>query len=266
MAEAGNKDQVRAIQWLTAGGRACCTLSQQGEGVFQNCAAYGLYPTAMPGGPLGRLADRYWPLLALGRGKQWIFHPHALELAPGTKGNIYRLSDGNVLAVMVTDGHSVDGSVVDLDVPLVVRLPDAAAVRAAYFLSPDLEGLRRLGFHRDGEKLQIAVPRHRSVSAVLLATGGAHYALEGPMAVAVNGKTDAHLVIDNWTAKPLVGRVWPASRKNRCTSPPANRCDGRSYSSAAMQEPTRARASMHLWCSTAGHWRAVSNAYTEDAD
>jgi hypothetical protein len=206
MAEAGNEDQVRAIHWLTAGGRACCTLSQQGEGVFQNCAAYGLYPTAMPGGPLGRLADRYRPLLALGRGKQWIFHPRALELAPGTKGNIYRLSDGNVLAVMVTDGRSVDGSVVDLDVPLVVRLPDAAVVRAAYFLSPDLEGLRRLGFHRDGEKLQIAVPRHRSVSAVLLATGGAHYALEGPMAVAVDGKTDAHLVIDNWTAKPLVGR------------------------------------------------------------
>jgi hypothetical protein len=91
MAEAGNEAQVRSIHWLTAGGRACCTLSQKGEEVFQNCAAYGLYPTAMPDGPLRRLAERYWPLFALGRGKQWIFYPRALELPAGTKGNVYCL-------------------------------------------------------------------------------------------------------------------------------------------------------------------------------
>ncbi len=206
MAEAGNEAQVRSIHWLTAGGRACCTLSQKGEEVFQNCAAYGLYPTAMPAGPLRRLAERYWPLFAYWRGKQWIFHPRALELPAGTKGNVYRLNDGNVLAVMVTGGRSVDGAAVDLDVPLVVRLPDASQVRAAYFLSPDLVGLRRLAFQRDGRTLRIVVPRHRSTSAVLLATAGVHYALEAPPAIAAGRNADAQLVVDNWTARPVAGR------------------------------------------------------------
>jgi hypothetical protein len=210
MAEAGNEAQVRSIHWLTAGGRACCTLSRKGEEVFQNCAAYGLYPTAMPDGPLRSLAERYWPLFALWRGKQWIFHPRALELPAGTRGNIYRLNDGNVLAVMVSGGRSVDGPAVDLDVPLVVRLPDATAVRAAYFLSPDLEGLRRLVFQRDGQTFRIVVPRHRSTSAVLLATGGVHFALDGPLAVAAGRKAEAQLVVDNWTTRSVAGR-WRAA-------------------------------------------------------
>lgn len=210
MAEAGNEAQVRSIHWLTAGGRACCTLSCKGEEVFQNCAAYGLYPTAMPEGQLRHLAQRYWPLFAMERGKQWIFHARALELPAGTKGNIYRLQDGNVLAVMVTGGRSVDGSAVDLDVPLAVRLPDAPAVRAAYFLSPDLAGLRRLPLERDGQTLRIIVPRHRSTSAVLLATGGVHYALESPPTVAVGRTSEAQLVVDNWTAQPITGR-WTAN-------------------------------------------------------
>ncbi len=206
MAEAGNESQIRANYWLSAGGRTCCTLSHKGEEVFQNCAAYGLYPTAMPDGELGRLAERYWPLFANWRGKQWIFYPRALELSAGAKGSIYRLADGNVLAVMVTDGRSIDGTSVDLDVPLVVRLPDADAVRAAYFLSPDLAGLRRMAFDRDGDTLRIVVPRHRSTSAVLLATGGLHYAMEGPPTITVARKIEAQLVVDNWTDKPVAGR------------------------------------------------------------
>ncbi|MDY0166163.1 MAG: hypothetical protein RBS80_06440 [Thermoguttaceae bacterium] len=212
MAEAGNEAQIRANYWLSSGGRACCTLSSKGEEVFQNCAAYGIYPTAMPDGPLSRLAERYWPLFAKWRGKQWIFHPRALELPAGTKGNIYRLPDGNALAVMVTGGRSIDGPEVDLDVPLVVRLPDAAEVRAAYFLSPDLAGLRRLAFQRDGDLLRIVVPRHRSTTAVLLATGGVHYAMEGPPAIAAGRRTEAQLVVDNWTDKPVAGQ-WSADGK-----------------------------------------------------
>ena len=82
MAEAGNETEVRSIDWLTAGGRACCTLSQAGEAVFQTCAAYGLYPTAMSG-QLRRVADRHWPLFALGRGKQSISTPGRWSYRPG---------------------------------------------------------------------------------------------------------------------------------------------------------------------------------------
>ena len=206
MAEAGREAQVRSIHWLTAGGRACCTLSRSGEEMFQNCAAYGLYPTAMSGDTLCRLAERYWPLFALWRDKQWVFYPRALELPAGTKGNVYRLPDGNVLAVMVTGGRSMDEPSADLDAPMTIRLPDAGAVRAVYFLSPDLLGLRRLAFDRDGDALKVVVPWHRSTSAVLLATGGVHYALDAPFAAATGRKNEAELIVDNWTEKPVEGR------------------------------------------------------------
>jgi hypothetical protein len=195
-------------------------------------------------GPLRRLADRYWPLFSLGRGKQWIFHPRALELPAGTKGNIYRLRDGNVLAVMVTSGRSVDGPAEDLDVPLVVRLPDAAPVRAAYFLSPDLAGLRRLAFHRNGEMLQIVVPRHRSTSAVLLATTGVHYALEGAPTVAAGRKIEARLVVDNWTDQPVHGRWIGVAGAEGALHVAPNQSAGRPVALAAGTARPHARVSI----------------------
>lgn len=191
MAEAGNEAQVRTIYYLTMGGRACCTLSQKGEEVFQNCAAYGLYPTAMGTAELARLAARYRPIIDLFRGKQWIFHARALDLPPGTKGNVYRLPDDGVLAVAVTAGRSVDGAKFDLDLPLVVRLPDAAEFRAACFLSPDLLGKRRLPIQRQGEEIRVVIPRHRSVSAVLLTKTESPGTIEAPFETLVGRTADA---------------------------------------------------------------------------
>lgn len=205
MAEAGNEGQVKCIHYLTMGGRACCTLSQAGEVTFQNCAAYGLYPTAMPQ-PLVRLATRYWPIFDLFRGKRWVFNAHALELPPGTKGNLWRLPDGNVLASVVTAGRGVDGEAFDVNVPLTIRLPDAAEYRAAYFISPDLVGKRRLPIERDGDTLRLTIPRHRSASAVLLAKTGVHLAVEGPAGAVVGRGVDATALVDNWTGKPVAGR------------------------------------------------------------
>lgn len=207
MAEAGNEAQVRMIHYLTLGGRACCTLSTQGEAVFQNCAAYGLYPTAMGDSARFRLADRYWPIFELFRGKQWELGAHALRLPPDAKGNIFRLPDGNVLVTTVSEGRSVDGEVFDLDVPLTVRLPDAAEFRAAYFLSPDLLGKRRLAMERQQNAIQITVPRHRSTSAVLLAKTGVHVAMDGPWGVALGQQAEAALSVDNWTTKEASGTL-----------------------------------------------------------
>jgi hypothetical protein len=205
MAEAGDEGEVKCIQYLTMGGRACCTLSQKGETTFQNCAAYGLYPTAMPQ-PLVRLATRYWPIFDLFRGKRWVLSAHALELPAGTKGNIWQLPDGSALASVVTAGRSVDGAAFDVNVPLTVRLPGAAGYRAAYFLSPDLAGKRKLPIQRDGETLCLTIPRHRSASAVLLAKTGVHLALEGPVGAVVDRGVDVTAIVDNWTDKPVAGR------------------------------------------------------------
>lgn len=205
MAEAGNESQVRCIHYLTMGGRACCTLSQKGEITFQNCAAYGLYPTAMSG-PLAQLAQRYWPVVELFRGKRWEFAPRAIDLPPGTKGNLWRLPDGNVLASVVTAGRSVDGQEFDLNVPVTMRLPDAAEFRAAYFLSPDLLGKRRLTLQREGHVLRVTVPRHRSTSAILLAKTGVHLALDGTPSAVVGVTARAAAVVDNWSDRPVSGR------------------------------------------------------------
>jgi hypothetical protein len=205
MAEAGDDGQVKCIQYLTMGGRACCTLSQGGEATFQNCAAYGLYPTAMPQ-PLARLAARYWPIFDLFRGKRWVLSAHALELPPGAKGNVWELPDGNVLASVVTAGRSIDGAAFDVNVPLTLRLPGAAGYRAAYFLSPDLAGKRRLLIERNGETLRLTLPRHRSASAVLLARTGVHLAVEGPAGAVTGRGVDVTAVVDNWTDKPVACR------------------------------------------------------------
>lgn len=209
MAEAGDESQVRCIHYLTMGGRACCTLSQAGEVTFQNCAAYGLYPTAMSG-PLAQLSQRYWPVVELFRGKRWEFTARAIDLPPGTKGNLWRLPDGNVLASMVTAGRSVAGAEFDLNVPVTMRLPDAAEFRAAYFLSPDLLGKRRLAFQRDGQVLRLTVPRHHSTSAILLAKTGVHLALDAAPGAVVGVKVQAAAVVDNWTDRPVSGK-WIAA-------------------------------------------------------
>ncbi len=205
MAEAGNESQVRCIQYLTMGGRACCTLSHAGEVTFQNCAAYGLYPTAMSG-PLVRLAQRYWPVVELFRGKRWEFAARAFDPPPGAKGNLWRLPDGNVLASVVTGGRSVDGEEFDLNVPVTIRLPDAADFHAAYFLSPDLLGKRRLAFERQGQAIRLVLPRHRSASAILLAKTGVHLSLDAPLNALVGARLQVAAVVDNWTDRPVSGK------------------------------------------------------------
>ena len=210
MAEAGSEPDVRRIHYLTMGGRASCTLSRKDETTFQNCAAYGIYPTGMPTPDLRRIAARYWPVFEHFRGKRWVFHPHALALPEGTRGNLYRLPDGNVLACMVTQGRSLDGEAFDLDRRLTVRLPDAADFEAAYFVSPDLLGKRRLAVDRKRDTLTIVVPRHRGVSAILLAKTGVHLSVEGPFAIVTGQAAELTAVVDNWTGEAVAG-TWTSA-------------------------------------------------------
>ncbi|NUQ61533.1 MAG: hypothetical protein HUU20_03530 [Pirellulales bacterium] len=243
MAEAGDEDQVRAIHYLTLGGRACCTLSQQGETVFQNCAAYGLYPTAMPSSQLARLADRYWPVFEMFRGKRWVLDARALDLPAATKGNVYRLPDGNVLAVVVSAGRSVDGEAFDLDLPLAVRLPDADQFKAAYFVSPDLAGKRRLPLVRDGRKISVAVPRHRSVSALLLARTGVHFALDAPAAAVIGTESPAAVVLDNWSDRPVAVKWSGPGWKDESVLAPAGDTVRHEFLFRASEKPQSLRES-----------------------
>ena len=126
-----------------------------------------------------------------------------MRLPPGAKGNIFRLPDGNVLVTVVTLDRSVDGEAFDLDLPLTLRLRDAAEFRAAYFLSPDLLGKRRLAVERQGTAMHVVLPRHRSASAVLLAKTGVHAAMEGPWELVVTRPAETNITIDNLTGKAV---------------------------------------------------------------
>jgi hypothetical protein len=193
MAEAGGADS-RAIQYLAIGGRAGCSLSVRDELSFQNCVAYGLFPTRVATPELRALAARYRPVFELFKGKCWELAAHALELPPGVEGNCYRRPNGDVLVTMVTQGRAWDGKAFDLNLPLVVRLPDAADFRAAYLLSPDLLGRRRLPSERAENELRLRVPRHQTVSAVLLAKAGQHLSVQGPL-VCAQGQSCAAMVV-----------------------------------------------------------------------
>jgi len=206
MAEAGNESQVRRIQYLTIGGRASCTLSRKDESTLRNCAAYGIYPTSMHNDEMRRLAARYWPVFEMFRGKRWVLTAHALQLPDGARGNIYRLPDGNVLVVTASMDRSIDSGLFDSDSRLTVRLPDAEQFRAAYFISPDLLGKRRLPLQRDGKTFHISIPRHCSVSTILLAKAGVHVALDAPFNIVAERSVEAAAVVDNWTNKTVAGR------------------------------------------------------------
>jgi hypothetical protein len=79
-------------------------------------------------------------------------------------------------------------------------------VRAAYFLSPDLLGKRRLTFQTDGQAIRLTIPRHRSVSAVLLARAGVHLSLDGPAEVLAGQPCKADAVLDNFSGRELLGQ------------------------------------------------------------
>jgi hypothetical protein len=107
--------------------------------------------------------------------------------------------DGKPLAIALVGGTQLRKQAVGIQV-------DAAEYRAAYFLSPDLVGKRRLPIERDGVTLRLTIPRHRSASAVLLAKTGVHLALEGPAGAVVGQGADVTAAVDNWTDKPVAGR------------------------------------------------------------
>ena len=111
----------------------------------------------------------YTPLLQELIGKQWILEPNALELPEPVIGNIFRVPDGRVIVTMTTPHRRMfeDGGFL-ADVPVVVRLGGAAAVRKASVRSVDYAETLDAPIARDGDTLTITVPRHRAASIVIL--------------------------------------------------------------------------------------------------
>lgn len=165
MSEAGNEKQIRSIHYLTAGGRPCCTLSRTKPIAFKNCVKYGIYPTYMATPELREMAKRYWPIFDLFKGKRWILNAHALKLPDETEGNIYRIENDNVLVTAVT---TEEGKRYDKESIVKVNIADAGEIREIYFISPELDGRKKLDFVKRWNTLNIDVPAFGEVFAILL--------------------------------------------------------------------------------------------------
>ena len=151
------------------------------ESEAQECLRYGWYMNLWtdPGDYESdsrftrlRFCRAYYPLFDLLRGRTWVLEPHCLALPEGLDGNLYRRPDGGFVAALVTPDASSASPWTRADVPVTVRVADAADVKAAYVVTADLLGPRRIDFKREGSVIVVNIPRHRSASTVLLATGG----------------------------------------------------------------------------------------------
>jgi hypothetical protein len=116
-----------------------------------------------------RIRVAYAPLLQYLVGKQWVLQANVLELPSPTRGNIFRIPDDRYVVTMVSDDRTMfeqDGYRENL--PVIVRLDDAASIKSAVVHSPDYSPAETAAIARDGDTMTVTVARHRTASVVVL--------------------------------------------------------------------------------------------------
>ena len=212
-----------AGKWMTIGSRGCHALHASELG-NQNCVIRGwtasLYIMSGRAVHSARRDDweffayPYYSLMEMLPGTRWVLSPRALTLPEGMMGNIFRRPDGNVLAVVASYGTSVSAPWWRSNVPVKVRLEDAGEIRAAYLLAAAHLGPKKLSFTRSENEIAVTIPRHRSVSMIVLAKTGRFVALDEKNIGVVHGRANEMILhADNWTdaawdwqAKLLAGK------------------------------------------------------------
>ena len=196
-------------KWMTIGSRGCHGLHAS-ELQNQNCVIRGwttsLYIVSGRSVHAARRNDweffayPYFSLMEMLPGTRWVLTPHALDLPSGMVGNIFRRPDGNVLVVAASYGTSVSAPWWRSNVPVKVRLEDAGDIRAAHLLAASHLGPKKLSFTRNEDEIAVTIPRHRSVSMVVLAKTGRFLALAERNIGVVKGRpNEMTLHLDNWT-------------------------------------------------------------------
>lgn len=151
------------------------------EMLYLHCLRYGAFnsmvaETEWRGKPVSpelvaanrKLHALYQPWVNRFAGKQWIFYPHALTLPDGVEGNLFRLKNGDVMVTMVSAWralHHAEGD--DRNLPVVIRLPDAASFRRVRVAAIDLEQTTAVTAQRRGDQLTVVVPRHGKATVIL---------------------------------------------------------------------------------------------------
>jgi len=198
---------LHSCSWFYDIGNRLHICQEQFEHTIQDCVVRGwqahLWGTAkhpaIPNGEQRR--SLYWqgklarPLMMLFQERTLVLEPNCLELPAGFEGNVYRQPGGNYVVPIIVRGASRLSPYCWSDVEVVVRLKEAQKIKRVYQLASDRLGPVVAPFEREGNALRITVPRHRSISALVLAQTGRFTALADD-AIA-KGATSARLVEDD---------------------------------------------------------------------
>lgn len=155
----------------------------------------------MPGTTMDDRLGRFWlsrlmrPIMVAFQGRTCVLEPHCIAVPPGFEGSVFRQPNGNYVATIVAPGASHASGYAWGQVPVRITLREADRIKRVYLLSSDRLGPAALGFSRAGDDLSVTLPRHRAISALVLARTGRFVALEDT-GIAKDAKT-ATLVRDD---------------------------------------------------------------------
>ncbi|MFH0964147.1 MAG: hypothetical protein V2A58_09055 [Planctomycetota bacterium] len=147
------------------------------------------------------LSRLYPPVFDLFRGRQWVLEPKCLELPEGYDGNLFVRGDGNYVATIISYGEHTSSPWWHVAVPVTIRIADAPGVKAAYQLSADFLGPRKIPFSTVGDTISISLPVHKSASAVVLARSGRFVTLDR-YGFRAGTQNLVPVILDNFTDEP----------------------------------------------------------------
>ena len=164
---------------------------------------------------------RYRPIFRMLRRKQWVFHPKALALPDGIRGNIFRTTEGNHLVTAVAADRTPPSPVEqEQSIPIRVRLPDAAEVGQVLAWRPELRGYQVAETERRADGFGITLPRPDPCGAAILARRGRWVAVATARLIA-GRRQSVGVLLANLEPTPWTGewRVTVAGHTQRHASP-----------------------------------------------